>query len=191
MALKSTIFKAELQVNDLDRHYYQTHALTLARHPSETDERMMARVLAFALHADDALDFGKGLSASYEPDLWRKDLTGAIELWIEVGLPEVKRLRRAAGRARRVAVYSYGRNAELWWTQNRAELESIAHLSVFRLAIATSQALAGIAERSMRLLCTIQDGDVTLSGDDSTVQIDIATLKAAPAPQPAASRARR
>jgi len=189
MALKSTIFKAELQVNDLDRHYYQTHALTLARHPSETDERMMARVLAFALHADDALAFGRGLSASDEPDLRRKDLTGAIELWIEIGLPEVKRLRRAAGRASRVAVYSYGRNAELWWAQNRAELEGIVNLSVFKLATETTQALAGIAARSMRLQCTIQDGDATLSGDDVTVQVDIAVLKTAP--PPAAYRPRR
>ena len=99
MALKATIYKVELAVADMDRNYYGDHGFTIARHPSETDERMMTRVLAFALHADDALAFGRGLSTSDEPDLWRKDLTGAIELWIEVGLPEVKRLRRAAGRA--------------------------------------------------------------------------------------------
>src|ERR1700686_5331137 len=99
MALKSTIFKAELQVSDLDRDHFATHALRIARHPSETDERMMVRVLAFALHADDALEFGRGLSAENEPDLWQRDLTGAIERWIEVGLPDEREVRKASGRA--------------------------------------------------------------------------------------------
>ena len=88
MAIKSTIFKIDLQITDLDRNYYQTHALTIARHPSETDERMIVRVIAFALHAHASLEFGKGLSAEDEPDLWRRDLTGTIEQWIEVGLPD-------------------------------------------------------------------------------------------------------
>jgi len=116
MALKSTIFKADLQIADMDRNYYQGHSLTLARHPSETDERMMVRLLAFALFADERLEFGRGLSADDEPALWRKDLTGAIELWIEVGLPDERELRKACGRAERVVVLCYGgRGAELWW----------------------------------------------------------------------------
>lgn len=115
MALKSTVFRAELQVSDLDRHYYAAHALTLARHPSETDERMMVRLLAFALFAGERLEFGRGLSTEDEPALWRKDLTGAVELWIEVGLPDERALRRACGRAERVAVLCYGgRGADLW-----------------------------------------------------------------------------
>jgi uncharacterized protein YaeQ len=96
MALKSTIFKIDLQVADMDRGYYADHALTIARHPSENDERMMARVLAFALHADDALAFGRGLSTDDEPDLWRRDLTGTVELWIDVGQPDEKLLRKAS-----------------------------------------------------------------------------------------------
>jgi len=102
MALKSTIFKAELSIADIDRGYYRDHALTIARHPSETDERMMMRILAFALHADDALEFGRGLSADDEPDVWRRDLTGAVEQWIEVGLPDERVVRKACGRARDV-----------------------------------------------------------------------------------------
>ncbi len=118
MALKATIFKADLQIADMDRRYYGDHTLTIARHPSETDERMMVRLLAFAMHADEALSFGRGLSTDDEPDLWRKDLTGTIEIWIDVGLPDEKRVRRACGRARQVFVYSYGgRGAELWWDQ--------------------------------------------------------------------------
>src|SRR5258708_30643507 len=106
MALKSTIFKAELTVSDLDRHHFATHALTIARHPSETDERMMVRLLAFALNADDALEFGRGLSSEDEADLVRRDLTGAIDAWIDVGLPDERRVRKASGRAARVVVYT-------------------------------------------------------------------------------------
>jgi len=102
MALNATIFKAVLQIADMDRNYYRDHALTIARHPSETDERMMVRLLAFVLHAHEALSFGKGLSADGEPDLWQKDLTGAIELWIDVGQPDEKSIRKACGRAKQV-----------------------------------------------------------------------------------------
>jgi uncharacterized protein YaeQ len=116
MALKSTICKAELAVADIERGYYGNHAVTLARHPSETDERMMVRLLAFALHADDALAFGRGLSADGEPDLWQRDLTGTIEQWIDVGLPDEREVRKACGRAREVHVLAYGgRAVDLWW----------------------------------------------------------------------------
>jgi len=116
MALKSTIFKAELSVADIDRGYYHDHALTIARHPSETDERMMVRLLAFALHADERLAFGRGLSTEDEPDLWQRDLTGAIDRWIDVGLPDERDVRKACGRAREVDVLAYGgRAVELWW----------------------------------------------------------------------------
>src|SRR6516164_945881 len=108
MALKSTIFKATVQISDLDRHYYAEHALTIARHPSETDERMMVRLVAFVLNADERLEFGKGLSTDDEPDLWLRDLTGAVEAWIEVGLPDERRLRRASGRSEVVKLYAYG-----------------------------------------------------------------------------------
>lgn len=97
MASNATIFKAAIHIADMDRQYYQDHALTLARHPSETDERMMVRLLAFALHAHESLSFGRGVSAEEEPALWLKDLTGAIDLWIEVGQPDEKIVRRACG----------------------------------------------------------------------------------------------
>jgi uncharacterized protein YaeQ len=120
MALKSTIFKAELSVADIDRGYYRDHILMIARHPSETDERMMVRLLAFALHADDALTFGRGLSTQDEPDVWRRDLTGAIEQWIDVGLPDEREVRKACGRAREVYVLAYGgRAVDLWWQSAR------------------------------------------------------------------------
>lgn len=172
MALKSTIFKAELQIADLDRNYYATHALTIARHPSETDERMMVRVLAFMLHADDALGFGKGLSSEDEPDLWRKDLTGEIKLWIDVGLPDEKRVRRACGRSDRVVVLTYGgRVAEMWWQQNQAALRKLDKLSVIDVAADQSQALAALAQRSMTLQCTLQENEVWLIADGESLHL--------------------
>ncbi|MBK7017312.1 MAG: YaeQ family protein [Sulfuritalea sp.] len=172
MALKSTIFKAELQITDLDRNYYATHELTVARHPSETDERMMVRILAFMLHADDALTFGKGLSADDEPDLWRKDLTGAVQLWIEVGLPDEKRLRRACGRSDRVVVLTYGgRVAEMWWQQNQAALRKLDKLTVIDLAANETQALAALAQRGMSLQCTLQENEAWLIADGESLHV--------------------
>jgi len=179
MALKSTIFKASLQVSDVDRSHYGSHVLTLARHPSETDERMMVRLLAFALNASDALAFGNGLSADDEPDLWQKDLTGSIELWLDVGLPDEKLVRKACGRAGRVIVYAYGgRAAEIWWNQSRPKLEKIANLTVIGIRQESTRALADLAQRSMQLQCIIQDGTVLFSGGDETVSVMLEQIKA-------------
>ena len=170
MALKSTIFKAELQVSDLDRAHFATHALTLARHPSETDERMMVRLLAFALDADERLDFGRGLSTEDEADLALTDLTGAMQLWIEVGLPDEREIRKAAGRARSVKVYLYGgRAAALWWRQNEGALERLSNVRVLEVPEEVSRSLATAAQRSMRVDCTIQDGEIwwSVAGSDT------------------------
>lgn len=177
MALNATIFKADLQIADMDRHYYNSHALTIARHPSETDERMMVRVLAFARHAHEALSFAKGLSDNDEPDIWQKDLTGAIDLWIEVGLPEEKRILKACGRAEQVVLYTYGgHGASIWWNQISSKLARLRNLTVINVAPATTQALAGMAQRSMQLQCTVEDGDVWLGGSDGTVQVEMSIL---------------
>lgn len=178
MASNATIFKVTLQVADMDRNYYADHVLTIARHPSETDERMMVRVLAFVRHAHEALAFGRGLSADDEPDLWRHDLTGAVELWIEVGQPDEKRLRKACNRAARVCVINYGgRGADLWWEQNRAALERLDNLMVLNLAYQEGRALAGLAQRGMQLQCTVQDGQLWLADGQRAVQIELATRK--------------
>ncbi len=173
MALKSTVHRLELDVADVDRGVYETFTLTLARHPSETEERLLVRVLAFALHADHALEFGRGLSAEDEPDLWLKDDTGAIRLWIDVGLPEERRLRRAAGRAERVVVLAYGARAiEVWWERNREALARLPQLEVLALSGETTRALAAFAERTMHLQCTIQDRQVYLSDANRALAIE-------------------
>ena len=178
MALKATIFKADLQIADMDRNYYHDHALTIAQHPSETDERMMVRVLAFARHASETLSFGKGLSADDEPDLWQKDLTGTIELWIDVGLPDEKLVRKACGRARQVVVYSYGgRGADIWWNQNSSKFDRLDNLTVINLPEVASQALANLARRAMQLQFTIQDGQIWVADNNDTVQIELVAVK--------------
>ena len=179
MALKSTIFKAALSIADIDRGYYRDHALTVARHPSETDERMMMRVLAFALHADDALEFGRGLSTEDEPDLWRRDLTGAVEQWIEVGLPEEREIRRACGRAREVHVLAYGgRAVDLWWQAARERLERQDRLGVSEVPLEASRALAGLAARNMALQVTIQEHHVLIANGSTSLPVEVRTLKA-------------
>jgi uncharacterized protein YaeQ len=170
MALKSTIYKVDLHITDMDRQYYAQHNLTLAKHPSETDERVMVRLIGFALYANDALTFGKGLSDDEEPDLWQKDLTGAIELWMDVGLPTEKDIRKACGRAKQVVIVLYGgRIADMWWDQNSKGLLKLNNLTVINLP--ETQALAGIAERSMNISCSIQDGQILLSHDAGSVEI--------------------
>jgi uncharacterized protein YaeQ len=180
MALKATIFKAALQIADMDRNYYGEHALTIARHPSETDERMMVRVLAYALHAGERLSFGKGLSDEDEPDVWEKDLTGSITTWIDVGLPDDKRIRKAAGRAGQVYVYSYGaaHGTRLWWEQVEGKLDKTRNVTVMRLPSAQTRELAALADRNMRLTCTVQDGQIWLANDDASVEVHAEILKA-------------
>lgn len=162
MALNATICKAELHIADMDRHYYQQHNLTLAQHPSETAERLMLRVLVFALHASEFLAFTKGLSTEDEPDIWQKNLTGDIELWIELGLPSDKRIRKACGRARRVFVYTYGRGtAEMWWKTNQPLLARFDNLTVIHIPQEITKALAVFAGRNLQIQINIQDGEIT------------------------------
>ena len=182
MASNATIYKAALQVSDMDRHYYQDHVLTLARHPSETDERMMVRLLAFALHAHEALSFGRGLSTENEPALWLKDLTGAIDLWVEVGQPDEKSIRQACGRAAQVVVYSYGgRGADLWWEKHRATLDRLANVTVRNLPREETRALARLAKPGMQLQCTIQEGQIWMADDTTSAHIELGVWKASPA----------
>jgi len=179
MAIKATIFKVNLQIADMERHYYQDHARTLARHPSETDERMMVRLLAFALNAHEYLEFGQGMTADDEADLWLKDLTGAIELWIDVGLPDEKLIRKACGRANRVIVYTYGgRTADMWYAQNSSLFARLKNLTVVNLPVESTRAIAKLAQRTMQLQCTIQDGQVWLSDGKESVQVERVVLKA-------------
>lgn len=178
MALKATIFKAELSVADIDRGVYGDHTLTLARHPSETDERMMVRLLAFALNADERLEFGRGLSAEDEPDLVRRDLTGTLEQWIEVGLPDEREVRKACGRAPEVIVYAYGgRASALWWEKAGPVLSRQPQLTVFDVPQEASQALARFAARTMTLSITVQEAHIFVADGERSVAVELSTIK--------------
>lgn len=177
MALKSTIYKADLQVSNMDSNYYAAHSLTLAKHPSETYERLMVRLIAFALFASDTLAFGKGLSDDEEPDLWQKDLTGAIELWIEVGLPDERVLRKASGRSNQVVLLMYGgRSADIWWDQNNKALLKLNNLTVINLP--ETEELANAAARNMNMSCTIQDSELLVTHDIGSFNLLPIKLKA-------------
>ena len=180
MALGSTVYKAELSVADIGRGYYAEHFLALARHPSETEERLMVRLLAFALHADDDLKFGRGISTEDEPDLWQKDATGVIDLWIDIGLPDERSVRKACGRACRVVVLAYGgRKLDMWWQQNAAVLARNRNLEVITVSPDETSQLAALAERSMRLSCTVQEGSAWIGSDQSGCNVEPKHLKRA------------
>lgn len=178
MALKATICKAEIQITDLDREYYQAHSLTIAQHPSETDERMMLRLLAFTLNASETLSFTRGISTDDEPDIWQKNLSDEIELWIDLGQPDDKRIRKACGRARRVIIYTYkNRSANIWWEQAQSKLARFDNLAVIHLKVTEQAALEKMAARNMQLQCTIQDGTIWLSDETQNVEIETAVWK--------------
>ena len=181
MAIKSTIFKANLQIADIDHGYYADHALTLARHPSETDERMMIRLAALAMNAwqlqslcggDGTLAFGDGMSNPDAPDVWLRDFTGQTRLWIEVGQPEDKPVIRACGKADQVLLYCFSNAAEIWWRGVQNKLSRPQNLSVFRVPAPASQALAALAQRSMQLQATVQEGSLTLSDSERSVDFE-------------------
>ena len=170
MALSATICKADLNIVDMDRHYYQQHSLTVAQHPSENDERLMIRLLAFALHADEFLSFTKGISTDDEPDLWQKSLSGEIELWIELGLPSEKRLKKACGRAQQVILYTYGTgSAEQWWKQIQPQVSRFKNLSVRHLDSSITRELASGMRRNLDIQVSIQDSEVTWDSDQKTL----------------------
>ena len=177
MALKATIYKADLQIADMDRHYYADHALTIARHPSENDERMMVRVLMYALHAQEGIAFTKGLFDVDEPEVWVKDLTGEIKLWIDIGQPDETRMRKACSRADQVIVVCFNSSCEIWWKAIENKLTRLNNLTVMQLPNETSLALATLAQRAMQLQCMVQDGEVWISTEMAHVAVELKHLK--------------
>jgi len=172
MAQKATIYKAELSVSDMDRHYYETHNLTIAKHPSETDDRLMLRLIAFALNANEQLEFTKGISTDDEPDIWQKSLSGELELWVTLGLPSEKIVRQSCGKADEVIIYCYGgRTAEMWWDKIQNSTTRFDNLQVINLSENDVSELGKQASRSMRMQVNIQDGEVMVSVNDGVIYI--------------------
>lgn len=180
MAQNATIYKVELSVSDMDRHYYETHKLTVAKHPSETDERLMLRIVAFALNAHEHLEMTKGLSTDSEPDIWQKSLSGELDVWVALGLPSEKVMRQSCGKAEKVILYPYGgRTAEIWWDKIKKSATRFDNLHVINFSETDIDALAKLASRGMKLLIHVQDGEVMVSSDDSLVYINPVKWKTA------------
>ena len=180
MAQNATIYKVELSVSDMDRHYYETHKLTLAKHPSETDERLMVRIVAFALNAHEHLEMTKGLSTDDEPDIWQKSLSGELDVWVALGLPSEKVLRQSCGKAGKVVVYPYGgRTAEIWWDKIKNSTTRFDNLQVVNFPQADTDTLAARAGRAMKLQVNIQDGEVMISLEDQIVYVSPQQWKSA------------
>ncbi|WP_428355904.1 YaeQ family protein [Methyloprofundus sp.] len=174
MAISSTINKVSLNIADMDRHYYHSHELTVAQHPSETEIRFMIRLIAFMANAGEQLCFTKGLSSDDEPELWQKSLTDDIELWIDLGQPDEKRIRKACGRAQQVIIYTYDeRKAKVWWEQQQDKLQRFSNLKVVHV---NAKGVDCMVKRTMQLQCNIQDGDVYLNDDSSSHSITLDRL---------------
>ncbi len=170
MAVGATIYKCNLNIADMDRHYYVEHSLTLAKHPSENDLRLMVRLAAFVLNADDTLEFTKGISQDDEPDIWAKSLSGEIDLWVDLGQPDEKRIRKACGRSKKVIIYTYQEGSALaWWKQAEKTLKRFNNLSIVYLQIDGD--IERLSQRNMSLQCNVSDGELTLHSDDNSVVI--------------------
>lgn len=176
--MKSTIFKADIQITDMDRNYYQDHNLTIARHPSENDERMMLRILSFALNASENITFTKGLSTEEEPDLWQKSLSDEIELWIDLGQPDEKRIRRACGRSREVIIYTYNQNAAAaWWQKIEHRVQRFSNLRIFAINDESLTSLAAFSQRTMQLQFTTADGTTLISDGERALELSLTTIQ--------------
>lgn len=175
MAISATINKVSLNIADMDRHYYQNHELTVAQHPSENDLRFMMRLIAFMVNASESLTFTKGMASDEEPDLWQKSLTDDIELWIDLGQVDEKRIRKACGRSEQVIIYTYHQGkSKVWWQQQQEKCQRFSNLSVYHIH---AEDLGVMARRSMQLQCNIQDGEIYLNDEDSNFTVNLERLK--------------
>lgn len=176
MALKATIYKANIQLSDMDRNYYDNLQLTIAQHPSETDVRMMVRILAFILNANENLQFGKGVSDEDEAALWQINYSEEIELWIELGQVDSKRIKKACNRAKEVKLYCYGSSVGTWWSQGASKMRLFDKLTIEQFTTATTDALVKLISRTMEFQCSIQDGQLWLTSGDETLLVETTKL---------------
>jgi len=170
MAKGATIYKASLNIANMDTHYYAEHELTIAKHPSETDLRLMVRIISFVFNASEDLSFTKGIDQDDEPDIWEKRLDGEIKLWIDLGQPDEKRIRKACGRSDEVMIVTYQDGAaRSWWKQEENKLKRFKNLGVLHLNIKGD--IEALVQRSMKLQCNISDGELSMLLDEKSVEV--------------------
>lgn len=176
MALKPTIFKMNINLSDLNKDLYETLNLTVAQHPSETQERMMARVLAYCLNAQEFLTFTKGLSVADDPDIWAKSLADEFLLWIDVGEPTFERIKKARRQAQAVKVYSFNSKSDVWWKQSQAEFATL-DIDVYQFHYPQIQALSQLLKRTMELSLTISGDSVYVAAELGECEITCRALQ--------------
>lgn len=170
MALPSTIYKATIQLADIDRGIYETLQATVARHPSETEERLVARLLAYVLFFDPELAFTKGISAVDEPDLWLKGPDDRVLLWVEVGIPESDRIMKASRHTEQVALVACGKTFANWEQQHLPKLMGISNLTLIHFDQSFINRLTAKLDRSINWEVTINDGNMYLNVGDETFE---------------------
>lgn len=176
MALKPTIYKTTLNLVDINRDIYVTEKLTLALHPSETQTRMMVRLLSYALNYHPDLEFSKGLSATDEPDLWLKRGDGTVESWIEMGQASPERLRKAVSKSDLVRLYAYGDEVDIWWAKHSEALTALPKCEIFRFHAAEVEALSCVCQRNMELTITISEDQLYLVAEDKQLEVSLNRL---------------
>jgi len=179
MALKPTIYKAQVNLADSDQSCFEELSLIIAKHPSETIERMTVRLLAFCLNNGRGLEFTKGLSTAEEPDIWQHADNGEIERWIELGQPEEPRLRKACGKAKNVSVYTFGRSADTWWKLNGEAISALPRLQVWQFPWTEVEAAAKMMDRTMKLGLSIVGGTLYLDDGNNSVTLEPRLLSGA------------
>ncbi len=176
MALKPTIYKVTISLSNIDKHYYDTLNLTLAQHPSETTERMMARLLAYCLHASEQLAFTTGLSTPDEPDIWERSLDDQLLLWIDVGEPPFDRIKKASHIAKAVKVFTFNSKSDVWWQQEQPKLSTLP-IEVMQFPWEAMQTMASFVERTMALSITVSEGSLFVSLEKGEVEVVCKVLK--------------
>lgn len=177
MALKPTIYKLQVAISDFNKEYYDTLNLTIAQHPSETLERMMARVMAFCLNASSSLEFAKGLSNPEEPDVWEKTLDGQIALWIDVGEPQPERIKKASRQAKVLKVYSFNSKSDTWWQQNREKLLANKNAQFYQFEWPQIQSLATFTQRTMDWSLSISDQSIYITDAEQSLELSVTALR--------------
>ena len=176
MALKPTIYKAQVKLADSDRNCFEELALTVAKHPSETIERMTVRLLAYCINSGRGLEFTKGLSSADEPDIWQHADNGEIEHWIELGQPEEPRLRKACGKAKNISVYAFGKSADTWWKLNGDAIAALPRIQIWQFPWTEVEAASDMMSRTMKLGLSIVGGTLYLDDGSSSVTLEPSML---------------
>lgn len=176
MALKPTIYKFRISLSDTNRDLYDSTQLTVAQHPSETVERMMARIMAYCVKWQPNLALTKGLSTTDEPDLWVKSLDDQIELWVDIGEPSLDRVKKACRLAKQVDIFSFNSKSDVWWEQTKNKAHQYS-ASFYRFDSQAIEALAQVVARTMDLSVMITGDSLFVDCEQGSFEVQLTTLQ--------------